>query len=329
MIWRTFSRRVPSWPGARRAAGLAGELRAEAKTDRVTGLAAEVAFFVVLSVFPALLVLASALGFLGSILGDDLARDAQGEVLGFLEGVLTEDADGTVGAVRELFEREPAGLFTFGVLGATWATARGFAAVIRALNVAYDVGDGRTWARRQGIALLLSLVTVVVAAVVMAMVVVGPLLGAGSTVAGALGLGSAFATAWDWLRIPAVLLVLVAWATAVYTFGPDHRSSISESLPGAVLAAAWWLLASYGLRWGLSLSTGGNQVFGALGGALILLAWIYLLALGLLVGGELNATLMRHRPPTRGSPQDGESEASEAVVRPDGRVVQAQSAPLL
>lgn len=268
----------------------------EIRDDRVTGLAAEIAFFVILSVFPALLVVAAGLGFLGSILGGDVADEAQAEVVDFLQSVLTDDAADTVDAVRSLFVQPKLGLLTFGLVSALWALSRGFAAVMSALSVAYDVEETRGWVRRRRIALLLSLGSVVVAVLMLAMLVVGPLLGAGGAVADAIGLGSAFATAWDWIRLPATVVVLVLWAATVLHVAPDHHSPWRSDLPGAVLIALWWLVASFCFRLGIAASSGANQVFGVLGGSLILLMWIYVLGLGLLIGGELNAVLHRREP---------------------------------
>lgn len=289
-------RRLWGRPHVRRARGLGAELFEHAKRDRITGLAAEVAFFVVLSVFPALLVMAAMLGFLDSIVGQDLAQQAQQRVVEFLQRVLTQDAAGTIEVVRELFTKQRTGLLTFSAVAGVWATGRGFASVIRALNVAYDVVEDRNWSRRQAIAIVLSLGTVAMSAVMMTMIVIGPLLGAGGSVADALGVGSLFATAWDWLRVPAVLLVLVAWSATVYHVGPRHGAPWRDDLPGAGLTALWWLLTAFGFRFGVAALSHGNRVFGVLGGPLILLGLIYVLALGLLVGGELNAVLLRTPP---------------------------------
>lgn len=269
-------------------------LAREVRRDRITGLGAEVAFFVILSVFPALLVMALALGFLGSILGDAVAQQAQDSVITTLQRVLTSDAQGTIDAVRQLFTEKQTGLLTFSALAAVWSTGRGFAALIRALGQVYSVADRRSWLRRQATALVLSIGTVLTCAVMLATLVVGPLFGAGGSVAGAVGLGGIFATAWAWARVPLVLVVLLLWAATVLHVAPDHKTAWRTDAAGAGLATAWWIVASLGLHLGLALAS-GNQVFGALGGSLILLVWIYLLALGLLMGGELNAVLSERR----------------------------------
>ena len=266
-------------------------LAREWREDRVTGLAAEVAFFGILSLFPVLLAVAAALGSLEAIAGGDVAERAQEEVVGFLRDVLTEEAGETVEAVDRLFASSSPGVLTVGVAAALWAASRGFAAVINALDIAYDLDERRGYLRVRAVALGLAVGSVVVVALMLAMLVLGPLLGTGDDVADTVGLGGAFATWWDWVRWPTAVVVLIAWAATVFHIAPNHRTPWRWDLPGAVLSATAWALVSVTLRAYLALAAGGNQVFGTLGGALIVLLWLYLLALGLILGGELNAVL--------------------------------------
>ena len=173
---------------------------------------------------------------------------------------------------------------------AFYASSRGFVAVVRALDVAYDHKRHRGWLSTRLVGLGLTIFTLVVAALVMTMVVVGPLLGTGGELADDLGAGQFFTTAWDWFRWPVVFGVLVAWAATIYHVAPNHQSPWKWELPGALFATVWWLVISLGFRIYLdAASSGANAVFGLLGGALSLMFWLYLLAMGLLAGAELNA----------------------------------------
>lgn len=259
----------------------------------MTGLAAEVAFFAVLSVFPGLIAVAAAVGSLESLIGDDAASEVRDTVVTFFERVLTSDASGTIDAVDELFEERSSGALTVGVVGALWAMSRGFAALMNALDVVYDLDERRSYVRRRALSLLFSFCTVVVAAVTLAMMVAGPLLGTGQDVAEALGRGEAFATLWNLLRWPVTVVVLVGWAWALLHYAPNHDTPWRWDFAGAGVAAAVWLAVTVGFRAYLAVASGTNQVFGTLGGALIILVWLYLLGLGLLVGGEVNAILAR------------------------------------
>jgi membrane protein len=263
----------------------------EWREDRVSGLAAEIAFFGILSLFPVLVALAAALGSLEAIAGGEVAERTQAEVLGFLRDTLTDDAAGTIDAVEDIFAGSSPGVLTIGVAAAVLSASRGFTALIRALDVVYDLDEHRGYLPMRVLALALALGSVGVVALMLAMLVLGPLLGTGADVADEVGLGGLFATWWDWARWPTAVVVLVAWAATVFHVAPNHHTPWRWDLPGAVLSAVAWALASLGLRAYLALAAEGNEVFGALGGALIVLLWLYLLGLGLLLGGELNAVL--------------------------------------
>ena len=264
----------------------------EWREDRVSGLAAEVAFFALLSLFPALLAVTAALGSLEVVAGQDVAARAEAGVIDFLRRVLTDEAADTVDAVEGLFRDSNPGIVTIGVVSALWAASRGFAAVVNALDVVYDLDDRRSYLVRRAVGLGLAVGTIVVVAVVLAMLVVGPLLGTGREIADDLGLGGAFATLWNWFRWPVAVSMMVAWAATVFHIAPNHQTPWRWDLPGAVLTAVAWALLSLGLRVYLTLAVGADQVLGVLGGTLIVLLWLYLLAVGLLLGGELNAVLV-------------------------------------
>ena len=264
----------------------------EAVADRLTGLAAEVAFFGVLSLFPGLLMVAAALGSLDSLVGSKIATTTEREILRFLDLILTDQASGAVDAVARLFDRDNSGLVTVASLVALLVLSRGFATVLRALNLAYDVTERRRWWKLRLWSLGLALGSTLIAAVVLAMIVVGPLFGQGREVASLFGLGRGFGFIWRWLRWPLVFALLIAWATTLFYIGPNRRKERwRRDLPGATVAAVLWLIVSAGFNLYLRVAADTNPIYGVLGGGLILLVWLYLLSLSLLVGGEFNAVL--------------------------------------
>lgn len=283
---------------ARQVFQVAREVVLEWRDDRVSGLAAEVAFYGLLSLFPALLAVTAALGWLDVVAGGDVAARAEEEVVDFLRRVLTDEAAGTIDAVQALFADTDPGVVTIGLVVSLWAASRGFVALVNALDVVYDLDERRSYVGLRAVALALALGTVLVVAGMLAMLVLGPLLGTGRDVADALGLGGGFATFWDWVRWPFAVTVIVAWAATVLHVAPNHNTPWRWDLPGAVLAGAAWAALSTSLRVYLSVATAGaNQVLGTLGGSLIALLWLYLLAAGLLLGGELNAVLIARYGP--------------------------------
>lgn len=278
----------------------------EVNHDRLLGLAAEAAFFAVLSLFPGLLVAASVLSLLDIIVGADVAESVQKEVVSALDVVFTNAASGAVESVESLFEQTRGELFTIAVAGALVSLSGTFAVVINALNIAYDTAERRTWVRRRLLGLGMGLATTVLAALALTVLVVGPFLGRGGAVADTVGLGAAFMFTWDVLRFPVLAMGLVLWATVLFHYAPNRRTRWREALPGALLTTVLWLLATAGLHLYLRIAAGANPVLGAFGGGVIVMTWIYLLSLALMLGGELNATLhCRDRDGRRQSATDG------------------------
>ena len=279
----------------REALELVDDLRREWSRARVGGLSAEIAFFGLLGLFPAVLVFAAALGSLDVVIGAGAAADTEQWLLDRV--VETFGSDNTLRAtVEELFDRSNTGLITAGVVLTVYASSRGFIAVVGALDVAYGHESRRNWLSTRVMGLVLAVFTLLVSALVAAMVVVGPLLGGGEELAERFGAGAAFTTAWDWFRWPAVFVVVVCWAASIYHFAPRRRTPWRSDLPGAVVGTVWWLAVSLGFRVYLDAAASGmNAVFGLLGGALTLVVWLYLLSMGLLVGAEINSVLNRRR----------------------------------
>ncbi len=284
---------------ASRALRLANEARQDWVRHRIAGLAAEIAFFAILGAFPAVIVFAALLGSLDVLIGQSAAAATEEWLLERISGTFGDQNTLDV-TVAELFDRSDARVVTVGVAVAAYAASRGFVAVVRALNVSRGYHDQRSWLSTRLIGFALTFLTLVAGTAVAAMVVVGPLLGGGSDLADRLGAGSAFSTAWDWLRWPVVVLVVVAWAATVYRIAPLHKLPWRHEIPGALVATVWWLGVSIGFGAYLSLASSGvNAVVGVLGGAISLLLWLYLLAMGLLAGAELNRLLdlQRSRAP--------------------------------
>ncbi|WP_420626522.1 YihY/virulence factor BrkB family protein [Candidatus Poriferisodalis sp.] len=276
---------------------IANEVRQDWAAKRIAGLSAEIAFFALLGLFPAVIVFAALLGSLDVLIGQSAAADTEAWLLERISETFG-DQNTLNATIAELFDRSDARVVTVGVAVAGYAASRGFVAVVRALNVTRGHQGARNWLSTRLVGFALTFFTLVVAVGVAAMVVVGPLLGGGTELADRFGAGRVFSTAWDWLRWPAVVIAVVAWAATVYRIAPRHKLTWRREVPGALMATAWWLVVSggFGVYLGLA-SSGMNAVFGLLGGVLSLLLWLYLLAMGLLVGAELNSLLDRHRPP--------------------------------
>jgi len=270
--------------------------------DRVSGLAAEIGFFALLSLFPLLLVSSATLGWLGGLVGSDLAADVEGQVTEWAAQLFGAEG-GVTESVQGLFDGSSTSALTVGIVATLYTASRGFAAVVRALDVAYGHENTRGWVGTQIIGILLAIGTIIVGSLTLAGLVIGPLLGREDFIGDGFA-GSVLRFLWIWLRYPVAVMILVGWAATIFHVAPNRRASWRAELPGAGFTALFALLAtvlfSVYLR---TLSTSTNAVFGVIGTAITLQLWLFLLAIGLVLGAEVNAAFA-----LRGDPAENWTE---------------------
>ena len=262
--------------------------------DRLLGLAAENAFMAILTLFPTLIVVAAILGQLGNLIGRGNALRVESAVLDSMTRLLTNQASGAIDTARGLFQTS-GNTLTVALMLALISLATAFAGIINTVTIAYDVRDTRGWWRRRWLGLLVGTGSVLTGAVVVTLVVVGPLFGRAEEIVTRLGFDQEYAVVWSYARWPVAFLSLVLWATTLFHLCPDRPGRWREGLTGGLLTAVLWLAASVGFNIYLELALSRSPVFGALGGGLILMTWFYLLCLGVLIGAEVNAVRLARR----------------------------------
>lgn len=252
---------------------------AEAKADQVPLLAAGVAFYAFLSIFPALIALVMIYG---------LAADPQ-TVTRQVESIassLPQAGDLVSSQLEELTSTASSTLGVGAILAialALWSASNGVGNMITAINVAYDEEETRGFIKRKLLALVLT-----VGAIVFVVVAIG-LIAAAPVVLDALGL-SAVARVLIQIGRWALLVVAVTVALAIlYRLAPDRDAPKFRWVSvGAVIATALWILASVGFS--LYVSLGGyGKSYGSLAGVVVLLFWLWLSAYAILLGAEANA----------------------------------------
>jgi membrane protein len=278
--------------------------------NRVPGLAAEMAFFALLSFAPMLVATGAALGYLERLVGPEAVERAELAVTAALGAVFSPDMTRDVLApmVQGLLEEQRGGLAVTGTIVTLWLASRVFTATIRALDLAYDVPERRGLVAQRGLALLFALGAVVVVPLTLGVMVVGPLLGGGQALAGRIGLGDAFATVWGVGRWPVLLMILATFLAWLYRVGPNVDNTWLRCVPGAVLGVVLWVVVSLGFR--VYLAAGGPEtprfseedeaiaLAGRVLGAVVAsVLWVWVSSMVVLLGGVLNAELDRRSPP--------------------------------
>jgi membrane protein len=258
---------------------------AEVKEDNVSLLAAGVAFYAMLAIFPAIIALVTVYGM--------VADPAQ------VESQVSEFAKSLPSGADELITQQLTNVVNAGeqalsiglalsLLAVLWSASGGVQGLVKSLNLVYDERETRGFLKLRGLSLLLTLGAIVVAVVALVLIAVFP------AVIDDLGLGEAgrlAASIGRWVIL--ALLVLVALAV-LYRFAPDRANPRWRWVSwGAVVALVLWLLGSFGFSWYVDNFGKYNQTYGALASVIILLLWLYLSAFAVLLGAEFDAEIER------------------------------------
>lgn len=255
---------------------LTKDVAQEYRSDAVGDVAAAITFWTILSLPAAVLALVSALSSLESVVGASAANDVEAEVTQFITDTFA-DSETLNETVSELFNSSNAGVATVATLVALFTLSRAFAGLIRALDIAYEVDEGRPWWLVRIVAIGLGVGTILVVAVGATLLAVLPSL--------------PFDSIFRLLTAPAVLLGLIVWAATLFHVGPNHHTPWRYDLPGAVVTTIGWVAASQGFALYVRAAGLGNQVQTSVGAILLALSLMYLLSIVLLVGAELNDVL--------------------------------------
>lgn len=267
---------------------------AETLDDRVPGLAAEAAFFALLSLFPMLLAVVGSIGYVADAVG------ATAEVRGRLEilpapFVSPETLQSYREVIAAIFEEGRGGIVSFGLIVALWGGSRAVNTYLRTVTIAYDIASPRSPWRRRALAFGLTVAGTALAVVVVPALIIGPRL-IGYIIPDLIPVAAP-----EWLVDSAFYLVvaalLVALLATFYHVAVPLRTRWRRDLPGALLAMVLWLVGAAGLRTYVAFTfRAADSFYGPFATPLVVLLWLYVTALAVLLGAELNAEVRRMWP---------------------------------
>lgn len=270
--------------------------------DRVPGLAAEMAFFFVLSMPPLLLAVLGSVGFVVGDLPDVELERIQSEIIALLSTFLSESTVNEVleTPIENLLREGRSDILSLGVVLTLWSASRATNVLLRTVTIAYDLEDRRPGWKRRLLALSITVVGIAVAIVILPLLVIGPRLLASVLDAGGLGIDAA--QSWAVVYWAGMIFVAVVALTWLYHVAPGWYTPWRRDAPGAVLALVIWAGASWGLRIYTAELAGftADDAFRGLAAPLVLLLWVYVSAIAILVGAELNAEIERLWPSEEG-----------------------------
>lgn len=276
--------------------------------DRLPGLAAEVAFYLLLSLPPLLLVGLGAVGYTGELFGPETVEAIRLRIVEAASTVLTDSTIDEIvrPAVDTLLAKGRADILSIGAVLALWSGSRALRVIVQAVTIAYDLEDHRSWWQRRLLGLGLTFAGVLALAVLLPLLVVGP--AAGEGLVARFGVSEALDVVWQVLYYPTVLAIGLTLLTWVYHIVPPVRTAWRRDLPGAILAFVVWLASSTALRLYAVGFVVPDSPYSFFGTPLVMLLWIYLSAAALLVGAEFNAEVEKMWPTAQG-PYDVDLQA--------------------
>ncbi len=257
---------------------LAVDVWNEYRDDKAGDLAASITFWTILSIPAAALALVSTLSSLEAVAGTSVASDVETGIQEYVADTLV-DSKTLASAITELFDGSNARVATIATILALFTLSRAFAGLIRAMDVAYEVDDGRSWWELRLTAIGLGIGTIVVAAGSATILAVLPSL--------------PLKDITRWLTVPAVFVGVVLWCTTLFHVGPNHRTPWRYDLPGAMVTALGWIVASQLFALYVRFAGNANQVQSSVGAILLALSLVYVLSLVLVIGAEVNDVIAR------------------------------------
>lgn len=284
---RPSPRLAPAWRAVRRVVTSAWE-------DRVLGLSAEAAFWALLSLPPLLLAVLGTVGYLRGVFGSDLLVRVRQQILAAAAELLAPEAVQHVvePVVDEVLSGGHGGVATVGFVLSLWAGSTAMSDYVNTITIAYGQRGLRSAVRSRLLAFGLYLAALVISIIVVPLLVVGP----GRLVATMPGsrLRSAVTVLVGYGYWPVVVLLCLGAVTALYHFALPVRPPWRLTLPGAVVAIGIWLAGSYLLRLYLRLAFAQSVAYAGIGSTIAALLFLYITALAILLGAELNAELVPH-----------------------------------
>lgn len=259
--------------------GFSKSLFANISANDVTGLAAQIAYYFLLSLFPLLIFVVTLLPYLpvdqADILG--LVRDfAPGETMSMIEETL-----------QDVMSNRNSGLLSVSIIATIWSASNGMNAIVKSLNRAYDVEESRSFIATRLMSILLTFAMILVFVIALLLPVFGKQIGL--FLFSQFGFSDQFLTIWNGIRWAITPIILFIIFVGLYFFAPSKRIKCLSAFPGAIFATLGWVLASLAFSYYVGSFGNYSATYGSIGGIIVLMIWFYLTGIIIMIGGEINA----------------------------------------
>jgi membrane protein len=249
--------------------------------DEITAMASQLAYSLLLSFFPFLILLMT-------LIGHSSVRSE--EVIIALSTILPKDIMKLItSTVVEVIETRRSDLLSFSMVTTIWTASNGFNAVIRGLNRAYDEKEKRPYWKVQLTAILCTIGLVLIIIITLALLVFGEL--GVRLLIDKLHFAPSIEFIIDLARYIVGLLVMIFVFTLMYRYTPSKRLNWHETVPGAVFSTFGWTVLSIGFSYYVNNFGNYSKIYGSIGAIIALMSWLFISSVIVLIGGEINATI--------------------------------------
>lgn len=251
---------------------------------RVTGLAAEAAFFAILSVPPLVFAMAGMIGYVSAQFAPADVEQVRQAVIDLSSRVLTEEAVGSVivPTIDDVLDSRRFDVISLGFILSLWAGSRALNVFVDTITIMHGLGGHRGIVKTRALSFVLYILAIITGVLTLPLVVAGP-----SLVRRALPAGADFLVQFYW---PTVIVLSICFLATLYHVSVPVRTNWSFNLPGATFALVAWILGSFLLRWILTETAADSRsIYGPLASPIAVLLWLYLLSVAVLIGAAVNA----------------------------------------
>jgi membrane protein len=284
---------------------------------RVTGLAAEGAFFTVVSVPPLIFALAGGVGYVTDHFTAAQVEEVRRAVLDLFSRFLTDTAVNKVikPTMNDVLDGGRFDVISLGFVLALWSGSRALNVFVDTITIMHGLGGHRGIVKTRALSFLLYILAVVSGAITLPLVVAGPQL-----VRTWLPNRASFLMSFYW---PLIVVICICFLATLYHVSVPVRTNWSFNLPGATFSLVSWIVGSYALRWVLTVTAqDSHSIYGPLAAPIAILVWLYIVALAVLIGAGVNAAF------DEVFPQEATQRARRELRERVSRLVRRTPAPV-
>lgn len=253
--------------------------------DKVSSIGSQLSYYLVLSIFPFLIFLLNIIKF---------TPLASQDVLNQLVSVLPGDTQTMlIDIVNSIIEASNSALLSVSAITGLWTASAGIAAVLKAINKAYDYKEKRSFLKVRLAAVLFTLGVVTLIILVFGSLIFGQIIA--DNLFSLINGGESFKTIWPVLRIVIAVAFMIIGFSLLYKYGPsfpkESKVSFKDTLPGSIFVSVGWIIASTLFAFYVNNFGKYSVTYGSLGGIIVFLIWLYISSIIIVLGGEVNATI--------------------------------------